>query len=95
VLIIRHVPAESLSFLIGVESADRQVAHMSLWHAAARSIRAAYPQIVAHGEGGSALMRSDEQMPGTVTRAPVARVAARLGGRCWDLVLEANTTAGG
>ena len=25
-------------------------------------------------------MRSDEQMPGTVTRAPVARVAARLGG---------------
>jgi hypothetical protein len=28
------------------------------------------------------LLRSDEQMPGTVTRVPVARVAARLGGRC-------------
>jgi hypothetical protein len=28
------------------------------------------------------LLRSDEQMSGTVTRVPVARVAARLGGRC-------------
>ncbi len=41
------------------------------------------------------LLRSDEQMPGTVTRVPVARAAARFGGRCWDLVWETNTTAGG
>ena len=37
-------------------------------------------------------MRSDEQMPGTVTRGPGARVAARLGGRWSDLVWEASTT---
>ena len=36
-------------------------------------------------------MRSDEQMPGTVTRGPGARVAAQLGGRCSDLVWEACT----
>ena len=37
------------------------------------------------------MLRSDEQMPGTVTRGPGARVAAQLGGRCSDLVWEACT----
>jgi hypothetical protein len=76
------VPAESPSFLIDVESADRQAARTSLWTCSGNDPSARLIHRLSRMAREVGLLRSDEQMPGTVTRVPVARVAARLGGRC-------------
>ncbi len=90
--ITRHVPTDSRSFLSALGSADRQAAPTSLWTWGGNDPSARLIHRLSRTAREVGLLRSDEQMPGTVTRGPGARVAARLGGRCSGLVWEASTT---
>jgi hypothetical protein len=68
-----------ITLLIGVESADRQAAPTSLWTYGGNDPSARLVHRLSRMAREIGLLRSDEQIPGTVARVPVAWAAAWLG----------------
>jgi hypothetical protein len=77
--ITRHVPTDSRSFLSALGSADRQAAPTSLWTWGGNDPSARLIHRLSRTAREVGLLRSDEQMPGTVTRGPGARLRRGLG----------------